>query len=193
MTAPGPRASEAVLFGELDRLLSGAGAPADPGVLALPVRVVVPSRSLRLHVASALVRRRGRAVAGVEVVTLFGVAAQVLARAGERLPQGEALFGVLARRWARQVPALAEGLDDLVDGYGAVAATVRDFLDAGFEPGLAEGVAQAALEAARADGRPVGTRAERERAAALAELAAAVERGMAALGVGRSTHLLRRA
>jgi hypothetical protein len=191
--APGPRAAEEVVLGELDRLLGGAGAPADLSLLALPVRVVVPSRSLRLHLASALVRRRGRAVAGVEIVTLFGVAAQVLARAGERLPQGEALFGVLARRWAREVPPLAEGLDDLVDGYGAVAATVRDFLDAGFEPGLAEGVAQAAAEAARADGRPVGTRAERERAAALAELAAAVERGMSALGVGRTTHLLRRA
>ncbi|HUF79410.1 MAG TPA: PD-(D/E)XK nuclease family protein, partial [Thermoanaerobaculia bacterium] len=154
---------------------------------------MVPSRSLRLHLASALVRRRGRAVAGVEIVTLFGVAARTLHLAGEPLPQGEALFGVLARRWARKVPALAEGLEDLVDGYGAVAATVRDFLDAGFEPGLAEGVAQAAAEAARADGRPVGTRAERERAAALAELAAAVERGMSALGVGRSTHLFRRA
>lgn len=192
LIAPGPRAAEEAVLGALDGLLGGTGAP-DPALLATPVRVVVPSRSLRLHLTSALMRRRGRAAAGVEIGTLFGVAAQVLHRAAEPLPQGEALFGVLARRWAREVPTLAEGLEDLVDGYGAVAATVRDFLDAGFEPGHAEGVAQAAAEAARADGRPVGTRAERERAAALAELAAGVERGMSALGVGRATHLFRRA
>lgn len=181
------------MLGELDRLLGASGEAPDLTSLAVPVRIVVPSRSLRLHLASTLVRRRGRAVAGVEIATLYGVAAQVLQRAGEPLPQGEALFGVLARRWARKVPALAEGLDDLVDGYGAVAATVRDFLDAGFEPGHGEGVSQAAREAARADGRPVGTRVERERAAALAELTTAVDRGMSALGVGRSTHLFRRA
>jgi superfamily I DNA/RNA helicase len=183
-----------VVFGEIERLLgSASGSAADVSLLEAPVRVVVPSKSLRLHVASALLRSRGRAVLGVEVATLHAVAAQVLHRAGEPLPAGEALFGVLARRFAREVPALAEGLDDLVDGYGAVASTVRDFLDAGFDPGLTDGVVQAATEAARADGRRIGTAAERDRAAALAHLCAAVERGMASLGVGRTTHLYRRA
>lgn len=194
VVAPGPRAAEGVVLGEIERWLEPVRGPAvDASLLEAPVRVVVPSKSLRLHLAGALVRRRGRAVVGVEVATLHAAAAQVLQRAGEPLPQGEALFGVLARRWAREVPALAEGLEDLVDGYGAVAATVRDFLDAGFEPELADGVAQAAAEAARADGRPIGTAAERRRAASLVHLAATVEDDMVEKGVGRVSHLFRRA
>ncbi|MFP3939617.1 MAG: hypothetical protein ACLF0P_04865, partial [Thermoanaerobaculia bacterium] len=193
VVAPGPRAAEAALFAELDRLGAGPAAPADAGLLAAPVRLVVPSRSLRLHVASELVRRRGRAVAGVEIATHLGLARGVLERAGEAPPAGEGLFEVLSRRLAREVPALAGPLDGLAEGYGAVAGTVRDFLDAGLLPEHAEAVAEAATGASAADGTPVGTAAERERAESLVHLAAGVERAMAALQVGRSSHLLRRA
>ncbi len=203
LIAHGARGAEEALVGEVDRLLPAGrpgGAASALASLARPVIVVVPSRSLRLHLASELVRRRGRAIAGLQVTTLFGLAAGVLERSGEPLPAGEGLFDVLVRRFGREVPALARALDALVEGYGAAAVTVRDFLDAGFEADLADALAEAALAArARAgddsdgEGRAVGTASERERAEALVRLAGAVERGMSALGVGRQSTLLRRA
>ena len=96
LIAPGPIAAEALLLERLDALLTEMRR--DPSRLDRPVRVVVPSRSLRLHLASALVRRRGRSVAGVAIQTLFGLASEVLERAGEVVPRGERLFEVLAQR-----------------------------------------------------------------------------------------------
>ncbi len=81
LIAAGARAAEAALMERLDALL--AEARRDPSLLKVPVRIVVPSRSLRLHVAAAIVRRRGRSVAGVSVQTLFGLAAEILERSGE--------------------------------------------------------------------------------------------------------------
>ena len=63
----GARATEELLLADLDALLPAS--VADLGLLAKPVVVVVPSRSLRLHLASRLVERRGRAVAGVSIRT----------------------------------------------------------------------------------------------------------------------------
>lgn len=195
--APGPRAAEAVVLRWLEERLAGGGpeplaALADLGA---PLRLVVPSESLRLHLSAALVRWRGRSLAGVRVQTLDRLARDVIEAAGEPLPRGEALLGVLVRRFARDVPALARHLDDLADGYEAVVGTVRDFLDAGFEPELADGVAESVLQedTLAAGDRPVGTRSERRRAEAIARLAARVEEEMATRGLGRSSHLLRRA
>ncbi|HEX3130310.1 MAG TPA: PD-(D/E)XK nuclease family protein [Thermoanaerobaculia bacterium] len=156
----------------------------DPALLARPVRVVVPSRSLRAHVAAALVR--SRSLAGVRVQTLHGLAFEILERAGETPPRGRLLAEVLAQRYAAAEPKLRDGLGDLVDGYGAVAGTVRDLLDAGLEPVHAE----AAEEALALDGT---FRAAVERARALVRVAARTEADLRRRGLGTLSTLLRRA
>ncbi len=171
----------------LDSLL--AESRRDPSLLARPVRIVVPSRSLRLHVAAALVRHRGRSAAGVSVQSLFGLAAEVLEREGAPVPRGARLFDVLAQRAARAEPVLRRGLEDLVDGFSAVTGTVRDLLDAGLEPVHAE----AAEEALAGDGPRAASRAEVERARALVRAAARTETWMRELSLGRVWDLLRRA
>jgi len=185
--ARGARAAEALLFSRLDGLL--AEARKNPALLARPVRILVPSRSLRAHLGAALVRRRGRSVAGVTIQTLHALACEILERAGEPVPRGTPLFDVLAQRLARFEPALRKGLDDLVDGYGAVAGTVRDLLDAGLELDLADAID----EALATDGPRVASKAEVERARALIRVAARTEALAPALGLGRASTLLRRA
>ena len=161
----------------------------DPALLAWPVRIVVPSRSLRLHLSAAIVRRQGRSVAGISIQTLFGLASEILERGGEPVPRGAGLLDVLAQRAARAEPHLRRGLEDLEDGFAAVTGSVRDLLDAGLEPVHAE----AAEEILAADGGRVASRAEVERARALVRSAARVEAAMADLGLGRASTLLRRA
>jgi hypothetical protein len=187
LLAQGARAAERMLLERLDSLLDESRQ--DPSLLARPVRIVVPSRSLRLHLSAAIVRRRGRSAAGVILQSLFGLASEVLERAGEPAPRGGLLFEALAQRAARAEPVLRRGLEDLVDGYGAVTGTLRDLLDAGLEPVHAE----AAEEALASDGPHVAPRAEVERARALVRAAARAEEWMAELGLGRVADLLRRA
>ena len=139
----GPRAVEDLLLAELDRL--EAAARTSPAALARPVRVVLPSRSLAQHLSERLARRAGRPLLGISIRTVHAVAADVVQRAGRALPAGEGLFDVMVRRAAREEPALA-ALADLVDGHTAVAASVRDLLDAGLDPAHAEALADA-LEA----------------------------------------------
>jgi hypothetical protein len=152
-------------------------------------RILVPSRSLRAHLGAALVRRRGRSIAGVTIQTLHALACEILERAGEPVPRGTPLFDILAQRLARLEPALRRGLDDLVDGYGAVTGTVRDLLDAGLEHELAEAID----EALATDGPRTASRAEVERARALVRVAARTAALAPALGLGRVSDLLRRA
>jgi len=118
LVAHGPLAAEQMLLARIEALV--AEARKDPSLLARPVRIVVPSRSLRAHVGAAIVRSRGRSVAGVTIQTLFGLACEVLERGGEPAPRGMPLFDVLAQRLARAEPALRKGLEGLVDGYAAV-------------------------------------------------------------------------
>ncbi|MEP7011906.1 MAG: PD-(D/E)XK nuclease family protein [Acidobacteriota bacterium] len=184
----GALATEALLFSEIDTLL--AAAQRDPALLARPVRIVVPSKSLRLHVASALARHRRRGTAGLIVQTLHALALEVLERAGESAgPGGGALFEILARRAARAQPALFRGLDDLIEGYGAAAATIRDLLDAGLDPAHAE----ALDELLSGEGKAIATAMDLERARALVRAAAAAQSELERLGVGRIADLLRRA
>ena len=187
LVAHGARAAERTLLERLDSLLEETRQ--DPSLLARPVRVVVPSRSLRLHLSAAIVRRRGRSAAGVILQTLFGLASEVLERSGEPAPRGALLFEALAQRAARAEPVLRRGLEDLVDGYGAVTGTLRDRLDAGLEPVHAE----AAEEALASDGLQVASRTEVERARALVRAAARAEEWMRGLDLGRVATLLRRA
>src|SRR4051794_41601487 len=116
----------------LDALL--AEVRKDPSLLKVPVRIVVPSRSLRLHLSAAIVRRRGRSVAGVSVQTLFGLASEILERSGEAAPRGGSLLDVFAQRAARAEPSLRRGLEDLADGFAAVTRTGGGPLDARFAP-----------------------------------------------------------
>lgn len=166
-----------------------AEARQDPSLLVSPVRIIVPSRSLRLHLSAAMGRRLGRSVAGVLVQSLHRLALEVLERAGEAPPRGTPLFEVVAQRLARRESALRRGLEGLVDGYAAVTGTVRDLFDAGLEPALAEAVE----EALATDGRHAGSRAEVDRARALVRVAARAEIWMRGRGLGRVSSLLRRA
>lgn len=183
----GARAAEGLLFSWLDTLQGETRK--NPGLLARPVRILVPSRSLRAHLGAALVRRRGRSIAGVTIQTLHALACEILERAGEPVPRGTPLFDVLAQRLARLEPTLRRGLDDLVDGYGAVAGTVRDLLDAGLEHELAEAID----EALATDGPRTASRAEVDRARALVRVAARTAALAPALRLGRVSDLLRRA
>jgi hypothetical protein len=176
-----------MLLERLDSLLEETRK--DPALLARPVRIVVPSRSLRLHLSAAIVRRRGRSAAGVILQTLFGLASEVLERSGEPTPRGAPLFEAFAQRAARAEPALRRGLEELVDGYGTVSGTIRDLLDAGLEPVHAE----IAEEALASDGPQVASRAEVERARALVRSAARAEEWMRERNLGRVANLLRRA
>lgn len=183
--ARGALDAEALLLEELERLL--AAARADPFLLARPIRVVVPSRSLRAHLAAEIVRRRGRSVAGLRVQTLYSLALEVLERGGATAPRGMAVAGVLAQRFARKEEVLQQGLDGLVDGYTAVAGTVRDLLDAGLEPIHHEPFDEALVT----DGRHVASPVEVERARALVRVAARTEAALRELGLGRMSTLFR--
>lgn len=145
----GARAAEAVLLDEVqcaiesrDSLVHAALARGDAAaaapLLAAPSRIVVPSRPLREHVASALARRTGRAVAGVVVQTHRALALAVVERAGESAPRGDALFGIAVRRAAADSAVLRDALGALRDGYASVEAVARDLSDAGFLPPHAE-------------------------------------------------------
>ncbi len=181
----GARAAEATLLRGLEPLVEAARV--DPGLLAAPVRVVVPSASLREHVSAALVAHFGTAVAGVAVQTLHVLARSVLEAAGERAPVAELLFPILATRLARREPLLHEALDELWDGYAGVVGDVSDLLDAGFRGEVhAEAVDEALAEAPLS--RPV-----RERARAVARLAARCERALAHWGRAHRAALLARA
>ncbi len=200
----GARAAQAAVLARLDQL--AAEARREPALLGLPVRVIVPSRSLRRHVAAQLVRPRAaaaggassghpagggprRAVAGVVVQTLYGVACEVLERGGRPARRGVHLFETLVERAARREPILRRGLGDLVDGFLSVAVVVADLLDAAFEPAHAE----ALDEALASDGPRFCGRAQVERARALVRVAARTEMGLRAAGLGRRSTLLREA
>jgi len=184
VVARGPRAAEDRLLRELE-----AVRPRSTADLALPVRVVVPSASLRLHVGRRLVAHRGRAVAGVLVQTLYGLGLEVLERAGSPAAAGASTWEVLVRRAARREPALARDLDRLEDGYAAVVATVRDLLDAGLEGGGAEALLE---QIAELEGGGLAAPVA-QRAAALVRVAAGADAGAEALGAARPSTVLRRA
>ncbi len=179
ITCSGARAAERRLLEEVDRLTVAAVEN-----LALPLRIVVPSRSLRHHLIRTIARRRG-GVAGLQVQTLFGLAMEVLACADVPAPRGDAGFEVLVRRLAAAQPLLRSTLGELVDGYDAVIGAVRDLLDAGFQPGNEEGVIERLDEVA---GEVASERIDRARA--LVQLTAEVLDRTDELGVWRSTQAL---
>jgi len=182
--ARGPRAVEALLLARVAVLLDEARR--EPQQLALPVRIVVPSRSLADHVGERILAHTGHSLAGVLVQTLHGLALEMLERAGASPPDSDALFPILVRRCAAEEPPLYERLGGLVDGYAAVEATVADLLDAGFDSGSADAVLDA-LEAAEA------SETSRETALAVARVARRCLDEMERGGIGQRALLLRAA
>lgn len=168
--ASGPRDAENIL---MDRLEESMAATTD--VLGPPIRIVVPSRSLRRHLLKALAERFG-AVVGVVVQTHRGLALEILERAGVALPGGGArVQDVLSRRFAAAEEVLRRDLIDFDDGFASVASAVRDLLDANFTPWEFE----PAMEAAKAS----VSGAEGERAAAVLRVAAKCHRALETMGL----------
>jgi hypothetical protein len=179
----GAIASESHLLAELCAL-ARAGA-ADPTLLGRPVRVIVPSRSLREHLSSRLVESNGRSLAGISIQTLDGLVASVLARAGEPAESEDALLPALIRRLARREPSLRESLDGLSRGYLPVVEEVTDLLDAGLESAHAD----AAGELIREVGRGEFAR----RAAAVVRVAAQTSEQLEVAGICHLSMRVRRA
>lgn len=180
----GARQVEAALLAELAE--AAEAGRRDPALLARPVRVIVPSNSLRRHLAAALMRCTGRGVAGLVIQTLHGAALEIVERGAVVDPSGDALFPTLVRRFAREERALRERLDDLSDGYGVVADDVTDLLDAGFTRD--HEAAMIDLLAERA-----GTRELVARSRATVRVATRTLEALSELGVGHRATLLARA
>jgi hypothetical protein len=180
--ARGPQAAERVLLDEIDRLR-----PRRVEELGAPLRIVVPSSSLRVHLLRRVALEYGSLV-GVAVQTLHGVATELIERAIEPGRVGDAAFELMVRRYASRQPELRGELDGLQDGYGVVAAAVRDLLDAGFFPVHADAVRDK-LEDLR--GRVADRRLAR--VAALVRVASLVSDELSRLGVRRSAQAPQRA
>jgi len=180
--ARGPRAVEAGLLDDLAPWIDAA--KRDPAALERPLRIVVPSASLRAHLSAAIVRRFG-AAAGLRVQTLHRLALDVLDASGAPPPRGDRLLPVVVQRLASRSPALSARLEGLRDGYGIVAAGVTDLLDAGFERALFDGVAEAIDE--------LSAGAVGDRARALLGVADACAVAMAEAGLDHRASLFRRA
>lgn len=179
----GARCVEERLVERVSELLPRSAEVADR--LARPIRIVVPSHSLRLHVAAVLVQRLG-AVAGLSVSTLHGAALGVLERAGEPTELADALLPVWVHRFAREEPALRDALEGLVGGYDAVDAAVRDLLDAGLR-----GESEEPLLDALSAGGPAAPGAER--VAALVRVAERTRQAFEERGLLHRSALLARA
>jgi hypothetical protein len=181
VTVRGARATEDRLLADLQALQSPSHQ--DLRWLGQPVRLLVSSRPLREHLAAVVARRLGGAVLGVKVQTIWTTAREIVGRDAQAHAD-DALYEVLVRREAAREPALRAALAELRDGYGLVAATVRDFLSANLRVGDGERLlpALAALH-----------REERERVAALVRVAERTARALAQAGACRVGDLLQQA
>ena len=155
-------------------------------LLSQPLRVIVPSRSLRDHVHAVALRDRGRPCVGVSVQTLFATALELLEGAGEPVAAGRELFSLIVRRALREEPALRAPLGGLMDAHRVVEASVNDLLDAGFGPEHAEPLLDVLEEVG--EGSPAS-----ERARALVRIALVARERLADAGLAHRSQLLERA
>ena len=183
VVARGPLAAELEVLETVARL-----APRSPHDLASPLRVIVPSSSLRRHLIGRLVATRGRALAAVTVQTLHQAALEVLERAGEEGDRGAAAFEILVRRAAARDRGLRQALDDLDDGYRVVEAAVRDLLDAGFSVDHREAILDLVTELLERAAAP-----RRRRVRSIVEVATTVAGQLDELGARRSEQAPQRA
>jgi len=178
----GPRAVEEALLDEV--ATACAEAAAKPERLAEPLRVVVPSEALRVHLSARLLDRSRIPLLGLKVQTTASAASELLEHAGES-PLESHLFAVAVRVAARRETVLASELDNLEDGYAAVVAAVDDLLDAGFRSEHAEPLAEVLGE------EPLGP--GRARAEALLRVAAATAREIETRDLGHRSARFARA
>ncbi len=176
----GARATEDRLLRDLESWIPKVDG--DAGSLSRPVRIVVPSRSLRDHLGAALVRRVGRPVAGVAIHTLQGLARDVIERAELGAGHGDDLLDVLVRRHAREEGALLADFEPFHDGYAALTASVADLLDAGLRESDLEPLEDALATAGGSD--------RIRRAGALVRVAVRTLHSYAELGLGRASSRL---
>ena len=181
LVATGARAAERRLLNEVEGLLARSPS-AD--LLARPIVVVVPSRTLRAHLGARLVAGRGAAVAGVKIVTLFGLALEILDRTGATAHAGAEVLPVLVERAVRGERDLRGLVDSLDDALPPVVAAVRDLLDAGAQGAHIDALDELLGELPPADAA-VG------RARALLRIARAVTAAVERLRVGVPSTILR--
>lgn len=176
--APGARKAEEVLLEEVKTWVQKV--KEDLTLLGNPLRIVVPSKSLREHVAAALVRRVGKGLAGVKVQTLHSLALEIIQRAGMGSPREGPIVEVLIRRNAEREDDLTEALGFLEEGMGEVVGTVVDLIEAGMEPAHLEAVEEVL------DQSPCGQVGEKKlaRAKAILKVAAETLKQMEELKVG---------
>ncbi len=187
--ARGVRDAEERLIQEVLRLDSQRGG--EFAALAQPIRIVVPSSSLRKHLSASLVRRAGHSLLGVRLHTLRGVAQSILEAAGEDSNKSDFLFSLLCRQEVAKEPALRVALEELEDGFGAVVGTLSDLLDAGLESPMGDALLESLEELS-----PSSTQAKSTvllRAQELVRVAARLGPALNALGGERTGDLYRRA
>lgn len=176
----GPLDAEGAILRDLEERLHSA-----PQRWADPLVLVVPSRTLRDHLRARIVAQHGP-ILGVRATTLFGLALEITEDVAGRQLAGRDLFPLFARRLARDEKALRRALEPLNDGYSSLLGPVRDLLDAGFDPALAEGM----TEALGSEGRPEASKLEVDRAQGLVQVAAGTLLELDRLGAGRRSTLL---
>jgi hypothetical protein len=98
---------------------------------AAPVRLVVPSESLRLHWLRRLAESKG-ALLGVEVTTHSQLIRTMLTKAGVVWKDKSIWVEHRVRELASKRPTLRRALGDLDDGYALVASAVNELFGAGF-------------------------------------------------------------
>ncbi len=153
--AHGGRVLQDLLLKHLQKLLKEKPDAGDFG----PVRIVVPSASLRIHLSAQITGRLG-AVAGLRVQTLHSLAREVVER-GYSLFSGDCrgnddlsiepfesyagILPILVERSARE-NVLWKEFEDLDGPFGILAGTVRDLLDAGFHPAQSDALKELLLD-----------------------------------------------
>ena len=140
--ASGARETEDLLLKEVDA--DQARVLDDPRLLCCPLRIVVPSRSLRNHLSTQIATHRGSAL-GIVVETHLQAATRIIERTGKSGHNGQdSLMAILVRREAASNRVLQDLLAELAQGYRAVVTSVDDLFHADFSEEILEPLAEAA-------------------------------------------------
>ncbi|MGB5752801.1 MAG: PD-(D/E)XK nuclease family protein [Thermoanaerobaculia bacterium] len=178
-------ACERLLLADLDDHLRHAG----DEILTQPILIVVPSKSLRLHLLDRITDHRGGASAGIQCLTLHAAAMDIACRVAPLEAPRADLLPMLARRFASREPSLRRSLGHLHDSYASVLPPVEDLLEAGFDPALGE----ALEEVLEKEGPERASNEEVERARALIRVASCCAETLSQEGAPRVPDLLRHA
>ncbi len=178
-----PHLSEERLWAKLDGLLDGVSIDL---AYVSPIRIITPTRGLRDHLTVALLRHRKRAVLGVRVQTLFGLAAEILERSGSSKKAGNLFFSWLVSKWGRVDEVLGPLLEPFEEGWNLVVESVEVLLDAGLTKSHLPAVADWFAGPGKTLGRDQG-----ERLQALIRLSLAAQAGLLEANRFRSKDLFK--